>query len=216
MKKFLSKFKGTPLNDEQIAHGMHLCFCNAKELLEDASFLKDNGRHSRALSLAILSLEELGKIPLLLNTVLYPKGQNDEWKSFWSSFTSHKSKQLVWTVYGTTLKEYFGLDAYDEKYPPDLQPLIDKLKQLGFYVAFFEKQFIAPRDFIDDNVEWMEWIIELAKSRIDKFAQLHSSLDDSMKAVRTSRELITAFVDANNKSEFAEAINKIIENNKKE
>ena len=40
MKNFLKKFKGKSLNDEKVAIGMHYCFCNAKDLYEEARLLK--------------------------------------------------------------------------------------------------------------------------------------------------------------------------------
>lgn len=36
MKNILKKFKGKPLDDEKVAMGMHYCFCNARDLYEDA------------------------------------------------------------------------------------------------------------------------------------------------------------------------------------
>jgi len=114
MKNFLSKFKGKPLNEDQIALGMHLCFCNVKELLEDAELLKENKKYPRALSLAILSLEELVKVPLLMDTLRYSKDDNEKWRKFWKSFISHSNKQLVWSEYGDILKK-FGNNDYNNK-----------------------------------------------------------------------------------------------------
>jgi len=57
------------LTDEQISLGLHSCYCNARDLFEDAQLLLKNRRIARAFGLCVLCLEELAKIPLLINAV---------------------------------------------------------------------------------------------------------------------------------------------------
>ena len=52
----------SPLTNEQIATGMHFCYSNATDLLEDAKILLKNGKIARAFGLCVLCLEELAKI----------------------------------------------------------------------------------------------------------------------------------------------------------
>lgn len=214
MKNFLEKFQGKPLSDDQVALGMHLCFCNAKELLEDAELLKKNRKYARAFSLAVLSLEELAKVPMLANTLLYPKNAQAKWKSFWTSFTSHPDKQLIWSIYGESLKKA-GIATYGDKYPPGLQPLLEKFKQLSFYVNFFDNEFVKPNDFAKDNLEWIKWIFEITRKRIDDFSRLHSSLGDSKRIVKLGKDIIRAFANAKNEDEFTEAFKVIVAKIKK-
>lgn len=214
MKNFLKKFKGKPLSNDQVTLGMHLCFCNAKELLEDAEILKKNRKYARALSLAMLSLEELAKVPMLANTLLYPKNAQRRWKNFWTSFTSHPDKQLIWSIYGEFLKKV-GITGYEDKYPSSLVPLLEKFKQLGFYVNFFDNKFIKPDDFAKDNPEWIKWIFEITRKRIDDFSHLHSSLDDSKRVIKLGKDIIRAFINAKNKDEFTEAFKIIVAKIKK-
>jgi len=215
VSKFLSQFKGQPLTDEQIASGMHLCYWNAKELFEDAELLNKSGSYARAFSLAILSLEELAKVPILAETLFYRKDDTEKWEKFWESFKSHSDKQLMWSTYGTFLKK-IGIDHYGDRYSSDLQPLLDKFKQLGFYVDFFKGQFIKPNDFANDNIEWLEWIFEITRNRIESFSSLHSSLDDSKGLVKVSEEIKTAFRNSKDETEFKINLRNIINKLKRE
>lgn len=209
MKEFLAEFRGRPLSHEQIATGMHLCFCNAKELFQDAELLKKNQRLARALSVVILSLEELAKVALLANGVLYPRKDNAKWKQFWKSFNSHSHKQLVWSVYGGLL-EKFGNSDYGDRYPGGLQPLIDKMKQMGFYVNYFNEQFVKPSDFAKDNKEWIDWIFDLARKRIESFSHLHDTLDKSRRVVNMGKEIIESFVRSGSEDEFKKTLENML------
>jgi hypothetical protein len=79
----LDKFDRGPLTDEQIAMGMHLSFINAQELYEDALLLYRNERFGRTLSLLVLALEELGRIPVLLNAVSINRNDQKMWNELW-------------------------------------------------------------------------------------------------------------------------------------
>ena len=193
METFLKKFKGRPLNDEKTAIGMHYCFLNAKDLYEDARLLKKNNRYSRAFSLLILSLEELSKIPMLLNTIFYPKDDDKKWNMFWKSFNTHSDKQIIWSFYGEYLEKYFNNYSFEDRYPPGLQPLLEKGKQLCFYVDFFENGFVKPDDFAKDNMEWLNFIIEFTEKRIKSFSSFHSSLDKSRIVVKHTKRIFSLF-----------------------
>jgi AbiV family abortive infection protein len=199
MKNILKKFKGKPLDDEKVAMGMHYCFCNAKDLYEDAKLLKKNKRYSRVFGLLILSLEELSKVAILLDTIFYSEDDDKKWNAFWKSFNTHSHKQIVWSVYGKNLEKYFNIYSFKDRYPPGLQPLLEKGKQLCFYVNFFENDFIKPDDFAKGNIEWLNWIIEFTEKRIKSFSNLHSSLDKSKVVVKFTRKIFNLF--KNNRSE---------------
>lgn len=210
MKNFLKKFKGKPLNDEKAAIGMHYCFLNAKDLYEDAKLLKKNKRYSRAFSLLILSLEELAKIPILLNTIFYPKDDDEKWNAFWKSFNTHSDKQIMWSFYGEYLEKYFNNYSFEDRYPPGLQPLLEKGKQLCFYVNFFENDFIKPDDFAKDNIEWLNWIIEFTEKRIKSFSSFHSSLNRSRVVVKHTKNIFSLFKNNMGEAELKSSIKDII------
>ena len=58
--EFIKTIRTGDLSNEAIGKGMHKSFVNAGELLEDAELLLPH-RPARALSLAILALEETAK-----------------------------------------------------------------------------------------------------------------------------------------------------------
>lgn len=216
MKNFLKKFKGKPLNDEKAAIGMHYCFLNAKDLYEDARLLKKNKRYSRAFSLLILSLEELSKIPILLNTIFYSKDDDKKWNAFWKSFNTHSHKQIVWSSYGKILEKYFNIYSFENRYPPGLQPLLEKGKQLCFYVNFFENDFIKPADFAKDNIEWLNWIIEFTEKRIKSFSGPHSSLNRSQLVVKHTKKIFGLFKNNMGEAELKSSIKDIIKETRNE
>lgn len=216
MKNFLKKFKGKPLDDEKAAIGMHYCFLNAKDLYEDAKLLKKNKRYSRAFSLLILSLEELSKIPILLNTIFYSKDDDKEWNAFWKSFNTHSDKQIIWSFYGKYLEKYFNIYSFEDRYPPGLQPLLEKGKQLSFYVNFFENDFIKPADFAKDNIEWLNWIIEFTEKRIKSFSNLHSSLNRSRLVVKHTKKIFSLFKNNMGEAELKSSIKDIIRKTRNE
>ena len=178
MKDFIAGFKGKPLNNKQIATGMHSCYMNARALVDEAKILRGNGCNARALSLAILALEELGKIPLICEGILYQENDASAWQRFWKDFQSHQTKLRVWSYYGKQVLHLFGED-YGTEFPSGIESLLDKLKQLGFYVDFYEGQFIVPEDFANDNSDWIDWLITILDERIESFRPLHSSLESS-------------------------------------
>ena len=201
MKDFLSRFKGKPLDKKQIAKAMHLCYINAKALLNDAKLLKENGRNARAISLAILALEEFGKIPIICDTIRYQADDTNAWKKFWREFRSHRTKQTVCATYGNKFLRMIGYE-YEVEFPLGVEPMIDKFKQLGFYVSFFEDQFILPEDFADDNSEWLDWLLAVADERVASFEPLHSSLESSEKFLNKGRDFIKAIRGAKSPDEL--------------
>jgi AbiV family abortive infection protein len=62
--KRLAQYFGA-LGPKQVAEGMNLALQNARRLLQDAQTLFENGRYPSAAALAILSIEEAGKLAVL-------------------------------------------------------------------------------------------------------------------------------------------------------
>lgn len=68
-----------PLTDAEIARGAHFCYLNARRLLEDARVLADRSP-GHALSLTVLALEELGKVPLLFE--MHADADSERWRRY--------------------------------------------------------------------------------------------------------------------------------------
>jgi len=209
MQKFLSGFKGQPLNKKQIAAGMHFCYINAKSLADEARLLKENGHLSRALSLTILALEELGKIPLICNMILYEENDTEAWRKSWKELQSHKLKLGVWTTYGKRLLHALG-KGYTTELPSGIEPLADKFKQLGFYVSFFENQFLLPENFSKDNQEWLEFFLSVLSERLTSFGRFHSSLEDSENFIDDTIQFLTNMKKAKTRDQLKEIISDLI------
>src|SRR5437899_8021903 len=94
------------LSDDEIAHGAHACYLNTRSLLRDARLLCD-ASPGRAISLTVLALEELGKIPILFD--LRADAPVTRWKQFWrEEFSRHSFKQAEIARYGRYLAGHTG------------------------------------------------------------------------------------------------------------
>lgn len=137
---------------------------NARALRDEAILLKQNGHHARALSLIILGLEELWKIPMFCDMILLRADDVEAWRKPWKELQSHKVKLGVWPAYGRLLR-VFGKN-YEFEFQPGIEPLADKFKQLGFYVSFFKGQFLYPENIAEDNYEWFDYFQKILDERI--------------------------------------------------
>jgi len=77
-----------PISPTSYARGVSACLENARSLLDDALILSESGRHSRAVALAVLTLEEGDKIRQLL---LLCMGEGDA-KGQWEAFRNHRPR----------------------------------------------------------------------------------------------------------------------------
>ena len=69
MKRILKPFSG-PLTPQEVLEGINAAQTNALRLLDDAKLLMEAGRYPSAAALAILSIEERGKVIILKNIVI--------------------------------------------------------------------------------------------------------------------------------------------------
>ncbi|WP_262405460.1 AbiV family abortive infection protein [Pseudomonas fluorescens] len=142
MQKKLDSYKG-PLSISQTARGMNAALRNAVRLAKDARLLLDADRLASAVSLAILSIEETGKISILRGLVFAENEQ--DLKAEWRRYRSHTSKNLQWTLPELAASGARSLDdmrpLFDEG--SDHPQLLDQLKQIGFYT-----------DCLGSNAHW--------------------------------------------------------------
>ena len=180
--------KRGPLTDDELASGLHCCYCNAQDLFEDAKILLKSERPARAFGLCVLCLEELAKIPLLCNAVLLKGKDASVWKKFWNALAAHALKQNVWSVYGGVfLPESRRKKYYSRQYPRGT-PSLEKMKQMSFYVDFFEKGPARPMILFQPQRSLIDFVFRMAADRLEAFHPLHSTLERSRKVVRlTSR-----------------------------
>lgn len=173
MKK-TSKKKNKSISKKQVAALMHSCFSNAKELYEEALLLRKNKKYARAFYLCIASLEELAKVPLVLNALIIPREDQKAWNGFWKSFKSHKFKQNVWTYYGKTAYKMLGGKKLYTEYISD-RIRINELKLHSLYVDYVGGQIIIPNEIIKKNTKLVSEIFKITKVRINSFSKLHAT-----------------------------------------
>lgn len=200
---------------DEIGRGMHKSFRNAHSLIEDANLLLES-RPGRALSLAVLSLEETAKVFLLANAAAKAANGPLRWREVERhlELRSHQAKQQVFAAYGrrvlARIYQAQGKELYKHELPGELTPLLDRLKQLGFYVDVADGRFVSPDEFGAENREWAEWLIGAVRERLDSIEHLHATEDSSVRVARRSVDLARILTSAKNESELREALKSFI------
>lgn len=170
MKKKLNAYQGS-LSAAQIAEGMNAAERNARRLLEDAETMLLAGRFPTAGSLAILSIEEAGKVTILRALAL--SKSHPDLVEAWRNYRSHTQKNVAWILPELAASGARRLD--------DLRPLFDKtsdhpfvldqLKQLGFYTDCLGKgHWAIPEEVVDEKLARM--LVSIA--RIFAANRMHS------------------------------------------
>jgi len=155
MKKKLDAYRGR-LTTAQIAQGMSAAAENAQQLAGDAVTLLEAHRFPTAASLAILSIEESGKISILRSLSLATT--SNEISDAWKDYRSHTQKNVAWLLPQLVAAGARKLD--------DLRPLFDKdsdhpyvldqVKQLGFYTdCLGQAHWSTPHATVDEELAKM-------------------------------------------------------------
>jgi len=134
MSKQLSKQYCGHLSTKQIADGMNASASNAARLAGDAKILLEKERYPSAASLAILSLEESGKVSIL-RELATAVGDN-EVKDAWRRYRRHTEKNYLALLPDLVAKGSRRLHEFKECFLDDSLPdrvAYDTVKQLGFY-----------------------------------------------------------------------------------
>lgn len=138
------------LSPFQIADGITAAKRNAVRLLEDAMTLHDSGRLPSATSLAALSIEEFGKVPILRRMALATT--LNEWRVCWRDFANHAAKNGQW-ILPFLVKEANTPETLFTTFGTDRDPvLLDSLKQFGFYLGCYGRAHWAePHHVIEED-----------------------------------------------------------------
>lgn len=138
---------------------------NAKSLLEDAKLLFENAKYPRAISLAILSIEESGKPSIIRSIIL--EDDPKEISNLWKSYRKHRDKNSMWIVPELILNGARTLESLRKVvYPKSDHPqTLDNLKQLCFYSDVFTKGKLSlPENVANKDVA--KSLITIAESSI--------------------------------------------------
>ncbi len=88
-RKTITQYTG-PLTVEQAAESITKARANAQSLLADAELLLEHQRWARATALAILSIEEAGKVALIRELLL--ARDEAELREGWRAYRSHSKR----------------------------------------------------------------------------------------------------------------------------
>ena len=162
MTSKLLQYRGA-LSPEQAAEGIALARSNAARLICDAEVLLEAERHPSAIALAILAIEELGKVQVLKIIVL--QSEEAPLKQAWREYRGHRAKNVQWILPGLaaegarTLEQVRAAADIDG----DHTMMLDTIKQLALYTDCFNAvpRWSSPDDAID--AKFAEAILSVAK-----------------------------------------------------
>ncbi|WP_342328072.1 AbiV family abortive infection protein [Pedobacter sp. FW305-3-2-15-E-R2A2] len=154
------------INPKEAAEGILLALRNAKELLEDAAVLLENKRYPRVVALAILAIEEYGKVEKIKELLL----SKQKIASLWRELRSHKSKNYPWMF---PLLKQMGVNdpelIRDFSNPKsNCVKFLDELKQISFYTEAVKLEagkgchWWLPSEIVSDEVA--DFYYRLAKT----------------------------------------------------
>jgi len=162
MSSRITQYRGA-LTPKQAAEGIALARSNATRLIADAQLLLDANRHPSAAALAILAIEELGKVQIIKMIVLH--SEEAALKKSWKEYRSHRAKNVQWII--PTLAAEGARTLNDLKPAADIDgehtAMLDAIKQLAFYTDCLNAvpRWSEPVDAIDPK--FAESIIGVAK-----------------------------------------------------
>lgn len=192
--------------------GMAACRDNASDILASAHHLAEAGAPAPALSLAILALEEIGKL-LFIDGLLFSSPEDVKAEAFQKGFRGHSWKLARLDIFPFAIRSFghhsprlqadpsysHGLVRAIRDYQQHRQALsrwigddcdltrLDDWKQKGFYVQQTDSGFATPRHAI--NPDFAVAVIALADSVVVPIARY---LEENGSQYRAFAESIRA------------------------
>lgn len=156
-----------PLTPEEIVNGMKCAHANAVRLLNDAKLLREHNGIPSATSLAILAIEEHGKISILKYMALL----NDQAKikAEWRNYRSHRAKNVKWILPELVKNGARTMESLIEAVDKDAAhtQILDIIKQHGFYTdirkrgIWAEPNLIIDADFCDAIISIADFLLKM-------------------------------------------------------
>lgn len=195
-------YKGK-LNPSQAAEGISAARQNAEGLLSTAKHLLETGDYPRAAALAILSIEEAGKPPIIREILLAETG--NELKVAWQRYRRHTSKSILWILpqlikSGSRIVDDFRTIWDSES---DHPKFIEGVKQMALYSDVYDDcEWSVPASIIEPQfAEELVRIADLLMSRGPSAMSTRPELEIWIKHMRpvwsegTLEDLKRAFSD---------------------
>ena len=151
--------KKNVLSFKEAIRGACICADNAHKLAQDARRLYSRRRYSTATAIAISSLEELGKVIVLIWTAAFVNNKvKIEWGTFWKGWKNHKLKQQSATFLDMGL---YGKDAVDLAMRTIIFEDLNQIREQCLYVDFKDNKWLIPKEIQRD---WTVELLEAAES----------------------------------------------------
>jgi AbiV family abortive infection protein len=150
------------MTPKQIAEGMNAASRNAARLLADAELLLQNGRFPTATSIAVLSIEESGKVSILRHLACIAAAEAA--KNIWSEYRSHTKKNVAWLLPQLLQEGARKLNDFASLFDDssDHPVVLDQVKQIGFYTdCLGQAHWSEPVNVIDEQLA--KGIVAIAK-----------------------------------------------------
>lgn len=160
MNEIAPPYRG-PRSVAQVAEGMNAATQNASRLASDARLLFSNGRWPSASSVAVLSIEESGKVVILRKFLTF---SDEDRKSLWRQYRSHTSKNVNWILPDLVAKGARKLEDFSAMVDKgsDHPLVLDTLKQIGFYSDCLGKgHWSLPQEVV--GAEFAENLVQTAE-----------------------------------------------------
>lgn len=149
----LKQYRGR-LTNRQIAEGMTAAANNARRLVSDAVLLLEAKRWPTAAAVAILAIEEAGKVGIL-RSLAVARSDKDV-ADIWKDFRSHRVKNahgalLEYAARGARkFFDFSGMYSKDAEHPA----ILDGTKQIGIYVDAYgeNSNWSCPQKVVDEGL----------------------------------------------------------------
>lgn len=150
-----SQYSGR-LTPQQATVGMNAAHRNGRRLASDARLLIGMGRYPTACALAILAIEEAGKVSILRGLVL--ERSDSLVRQAWKNYRSHTSKNVNWILPelvhrgARTLDDLRVIVDSKSRHPR----LIEQVKQIATYTDCFQRvKWSEPSEVVNQKLAEM-------------------------------------------------------------
>ncbi len=150
------------LKPPEVAAGINAASRNAIRLIEDAGILFKQGRWASVAAMAILSIEESGKI-YVLRSIAVAKGKPAIQKH-WKEYRSHKKKNVLGLFPELIRKGACTLEDFQTIFDPNAAHphQIEQLKQLSMYTDCYDNANWSEPDMVIDE-KLAEYLLKTAQ-----------------------------------------------------
>jgi AbiV family abortive infection protein len=151
-KKKLDQYSGL-LSPRQVADGMNAANRNAVRLVEDAESLIKRHRFPSGAAMAILSIEESGKISILRAMAL--ARNQAEVKDEWTNYRRHTEKNRMWILTELVARGARHLEDFRTLFDKESDHpfVLDQVKQIAIYTDCLGKaHWSEPENVIDEDL----------------------------------------------------------------